>query len=919
VRRLPSVLAGLVGRRPLVVLIGLGLATAGLAAAIPQLRADPSPRSLVAALEGHQATEARFAERFGEVGRVVLLMVSSERLLTEESLGYVHALSTGLEEALGDRVVARVLGPTTTPLARRGGPDGARDAEETGLTLDDLDAGGDGDGGGLTLDDLDAPAEAADELTLDDLGSEGDGDDGPPGIEDLDPETLDAVGGIVRAEPARFPMGLASLSNAAAEIDRGPLVAPEAEVGPEDVARARAAFDGPTLLDRRLISPDRTVAGVAVFLSEAVDDFPAERKAVAAIQGWLDDHPPPDGAEVQLAGLPYLHVSIVEKMVADQARLIPLTVLICLVVLWLSFRWLPAVALSLAAVLATTAWVLGGMAIVGEKITLLNNILPALLIIIGISYSIHLLGRYREQLRRGQDRDQAIRTTVLAMAVGIFLTAATTAVGLGSLVVARSGMIRRLGLTASLGVLAAFLITVLLLPSALRFLRARRWERGFTVASTTGEATGEPGDDGQQGGGGGFLEAVAVRLFRFGLDRRGLVVGLAVLLFAGSVAAASQLRVDSAVLDQFDPADPAYQATRLQEDKLAGVRPLEVMLSLRRDDGAQASATEGAGEAPIGTADGPTFVDAERLAALDRVADWAEGRDEVITTTSPSDFLHGLWRLLTGDPEVLDQAFVDDDQVRGLVRLLRQREDGPLDRYLAENGRVARLELRLRDVGARASLRFFEDLEEAIDRELRPALQDDGLALGVEMTGEAYVGSLVVSTVVGDMLGSLGTAVVIIFGFIMVLLRSPRLGLLAMPPNILPLTLAMAWMILRGIPLNAATAITFSVSLGMAVDGSIHLLARFREERASGRSVDDCLLRAARGTGRAVVVSNLTLMAGFAVLVWSGFVPIRRFGELIAVTIAATTFTTLVLLPALLRLGSPGGDPAGRRDAPSSV
>ncbi|HJK98758.1 MAG TPA: MMPL family transporter, partial [Polyangiaceae bacterium LLY-WYZ-14_1] len=431
-RRLPSVLAGLVGRRPLVVLIGLGLATAGLAAAIPQLRADPSPRSLVAALEGHQATEARFAERFGEVGRVVLLMVSSERLLTEESLGYVHALSTGLEEALGDRVVARVLGPTTTPLARRGGPDGARDADETGLTLDDLDAGGDGDGDGLTLDDLDAPAEAADgltlddldapaeaadELTLDDLGSEGDGDDGPPGIEDLDPETLDAVGGIVRAEPARFPMGLASLSNAAAEIDRGPLVAPEAEVGPEDVARARAAFDGPTLLDRRLISPDRTVAGVAVFLSEAVDDFPAERKAVAAIQGWLDDHPPPDGAEVQLAGLPYLHVSIVEKMVADQARLIPLTVLICLVVLWLSFRWLPAVALSLAAVLATTAWVLGGMAIVGEKITLLNNILPALLIIIGISYSIHLLGRYREQLRRGQDRDQAIRTTVLAMAV----------------------------------------------------------------------------------------------------------------------------------------------------------------------------------------------------------------------------------------------------------------------------------------------------------------------------------------------------------------------------------------------------------------------------------------------------------------------------------------------------------------------
>jgi len=908
VRRFPSVLAGLVTRRPIPILALLLLVTVGLGAAIPQLRADPSPRSLVAALEGHEEIEERFAERFGEVGRVVFLMVSSPSLLDEEPLGYVHQVSRALPAAVGSDVVARVEGPTITTVARR---EGAANGGDQGLTLD----GGDGDGeltlddldggdddGGLTLDDLDSDSGDGDgALTLDDLDA-GDGesrDEVPGGIDDLDDATLDALGGIVRAEPERFPMGLSSLSNLTAEIETGPLV-PGDEVDAAAAARVRDALAGPTLLDRRLVSPDRTVAGVALFLADEVDDHRSERRAVDAIRGWLDDHPPPSGVTVRLAGLPYLHVSIVEKMVTDQVRLIPLTVLICLVVLFVSFRWAPAVVLSLSAVLATTVCVLGGMAVAGEKITLLNNILPALLIIIGISYAIHLLGRYREQLRLGQPRDLAIRTTVEAMTVGIFLTAATTAVGLGSLVVARSAMIRHLGVTAGLGVMAAFVISVLLVPSALRFFRARRWERPAASDDAATPEMADPGAPRKAAAGhgdpaeagrddGGFLEAVAVRLFRLGIRYRTVVIGLGAVLFVGSAAAASQLPVDSAVLDQFDPGDPAYEATKLQEEKLAGVRPLEVVLSLRGDaDGGD---------------DAPTFVDAERLAALDRVAAWADGRPEVIDTTSVSDFLHHAWLLLTGDRAVLDRPFVDDEQVAGFAHLLSQREDGPLDRYLADDGRTARLEVRLRDVGARASLRFFDALRERIDTELVTPANAQGVQVDVEMTGEAYVGSLVVSTVVGDMLASLTTAVFIIFGFIILLLRSPRLGLLSVPPNILPLTLAMAWMIIRDVPLNAATAITFSVSLGMAVDGSIHLLARFREERRRGQGVEDALVRSARGTGRAIVVSNLTLMAGFAVLVWSGFVPIRRFGELIAVTIAATTFTTLVLLPALLRAG----------------
>ncbi len=97
--------------------------------------------------------------------------------------------------------------------------------------------------------------------------------------------------------------------------------------------------------------------------------------------------------------------------------------------------------------------------------------------------------------------------------------------------------------------------------------------------------------------------------------------------------------------------------------------------------------------------------------------------------------------------------------------------------------------------------------------------------------------------------------------------------------------------------------IIFSISLGLAVDGTIHVLARFREEtRERGLRAHPALIRAARGTGRAIVISCATLMAGFAVLLFSSFVPVRRFGELIAVTVGATLFATLIVQPALLQI-----------------
>ncbi len=155
------------------------------------------------------------------------------------------------------------------------------------------------------------------------------------------------------------------------------------------------------------------------------------------------------------------------------------------------------------------------------------------------------------------------------------------------------------------------------------------------------------------------------------------------------------------------------------------------------------------------------------------------------------------------------------------------------------------------------------------------------------------------------MFGSLALSALVIFVMIALLFRSARLGLLSIPPNIVPQVGTVAWMVLRGIPLNASTAIVFSVAIGVSVDLTIHGFARLIEEEERGLLRRAAILRSARGTGRAVVVSCATLILGFAVLLFSSFVPVRQFGELIAAALTFSLLATLVFQPALLMVLGP--------------
>ena len=632
-------LADLLTQRRALVLTILVVLTVALGVQIPDIQADPAPENLISSFEsGEENVAAIFEESFGSREKVIALVIEADDVLSPESLGYMHQVTL---HYANEPWVDRVNSLTNLPLPRRVSADAdAADAPSEGApeSLDDL-LGEDSDDGD---NDADAP------LSLDDLDDEG--DDWAASQDDYDEEMVDALLDIIEGYPTYFEGGLAQVGPALSTELRVDPVITGTEVTEAQAAELARAVDQSPLLRGRLVSEDHTVSAVALQLT---DMSPAEMHvAVDQVRAYLRDSPPPESVHVHIGGLPYLRANMVEKMRGDQIKLIPLTLLVCVFLLYLSFHWLPGVLLPLGAVVMTTLMVVGGMVLAGEPMNVINNIIPVLLIIIGISDSIHIIGRYREEVARTPDRDAAGRRTISAMAVACLLTSVTTAVGLASLVVSRTVMLRHFGVTAAVGVMVAYLVTMTFLPTILTWAKP-------------------PKEEGQDWGSRieGSIMLMTARILR----RPWLaLIGTGIVL-AGLATLATGVKVDHALLDQFDESDDVYVTTRLLEEKLDGVRPLEIVL--RSDEPG-------------------TFEDPEIIARIDAIKAWAEERPEVITTMSQADVMRATLALvaLAYRADLLRAAFRRDWlklHEKRVERLIRHSEVGEAVRSAIEAAQAA--------------------------------------------------------------------------------------------------------------------------------------------------------------------------------------------------------------------------------------
>jgi hypothetical protein len=203
-------------------------------------------------------------------------------------------------------------------------------------------------------------------------------------------------------------------------------------------------------------------------------------------------------------------------------------------------------------------------------------------------------------------------------------------------------------------------------------------------------------------------------------------------------------------------------------------------------------------------------------------------------------------------------------------------------------------------VGGRRSLALAERIEA-----LGATQFADLPGVRVHVTGDAESVSRHIIVVIRDLYRSLCLAGGAICLCLLLVFRSWRLALLAVPSNVLPLLVTAGFMGVLGIDLDISTVVIFSVTLGLAVDDTVHILARVREEIPAGGSWRAVLERSLLGSGHAVVMTSVVLGAGMLVLLGSTFTPTRMFGLLTFVTLGSALLADLLLLPALLVLFPP--------------
>jgi len=628
-----------------------------------------------------------------------------------------------------------------------------------------------------------------------------------------------------------------------------------AEISDDEVETLRRAIAGTGLLQGTLISEDGDTAVVAIVLADGYEKLARLQPVIADLEALIAARAPPRGFEAEIGGLPNIRVYMIECFQRDQARLIPVALLVCAMILFFTFRWLPGVIFPSIAVGLALAFTLGVMALYGEPFNIINQVVPTLLIVIGTSDAIHLISRYGEEYRRNPSRHDAAKETLATMASACFFTSFTTAVGFGSLAVSQTTLLARFGVLSAIAVIFAYITSILFLPPALSWATP---PRGLVKM------------------GQGWVEQWTAAIVAFVLRRPGQTVLVSGAITVCLIVMAGQVTVDTTLLESFPDSDRIHQQTLMLQEELDGVLPIEVSLSADEDG---------------------RFDDPEVLNAVSEVQRWLEREPQVLSTRSYGDLLYEGWAAYSDDPSVHDMPLESRAQVAQLASLLESGRPNPIAPFVTPDRRHLRLNIQIRDDGSASTLALAERLTERLGEAL------DGIdGVVVELSGDAYSGSRGLDSLINDIINSFGLAFVVIFLLMTFLFRSVRIGLISIPANVLPLIATMAYMFVRDVSLNTTTAIIFSVSIGLAVDDTIHMLARFKEERKDEPDIDLAMLRAARGSGRAIVVTSVMLAGGMLVMLLSSFNPVRLFGEFVCVTLVGCLFGDLILLPALLKL-----------------
>ncbi len=678
------------------------------------------------------------------------------------------------------------------------------------------------------------------------------------------------------------------------------------DLAPDELVRQREIATTDRLFAWNLAKPDGSAVTIRLILIPSTVDDDLGRKAfLAAARAVLAKHDHP-GQRLVLSGLPAIRARFTELIETDVNTLLPLAILVVLVLLFATYRSFGCVLAGLVTMIASVVWTYGAMGLLGYPITLLSAMLPVIVVIISMSDTVHIVNDFLARRRRGEPREVALAEAMTESAGPCLATEVVLACGFLSLIAVNIVAIVQLGVSSAAAMLLTWLANVTVLPLCLSLVRTDGRARGTPEADFTGATAPAP-----VRAFGRVVSVIETAVTR----RRALVLGVAGLIVVLSAASASQIERISFVFDDLRPGSPLSDELRFAEETHGGLVPVAIYVEALDEDVENA------------------ILEPEVVRLLERAADLLRGFDEVRAANSVADHLRKSHR-----------AFADGDDDDGLPQTRAGAaqevllvDDGDILRdHLAYDRRSAAALGWAVDVGSKRVATMFEAIDQWVATEqARLDALPDGPRVRISATGQLRIFNDVNDALIGGLARSfLGAVGVTLLVFCLVL-RSVRLGVIGMIPNVSPMVLVFAFMATTGIALRVSIVVIFSIILVIADDDTMQYLARLRSHwarerrraRAEGRRDVDLHHEAAmaclRETGLPMFVTSTAVALGFGLLLLSQFQGIADIGLIIGFTLFAAVFADLFISPILIsfwkpRLG-PGLDEPDEPDEPDEV
>ena len=607
-----------------------------------------------------------------------------------------------------------------------------------------------------------------------------------------------------------------------------------------DRARRRAASH--PLLVGHFVSEDWKTGLVIVELDPRLRGIPDFKGVLGPLRAMLAQCTEGSGLRTRITGSAALQVEIVESMRRDIFWLSLLGIGLVNVIAILMFRRIAAAFLVAAGPVVGMIWTVGTLGLIGQPLNMLTNVVPLLVLVIGFTDAMHLVLHMRRALASGRSGMEAARSSIRHLGLACALTSLSTAVGFGSLSVASLNAIRTFGWCCALGSGMSFLAVITVVP----LLASTRLSQYLVAVKPHGEGSALAG----------FGDWVLCRLLRYPR----LVLACGAVLTVALALVATQLEPDHTIAHEIPNSSEAYRALEHVDRTFGGMMLAYAIVEWppRQGLGSQ-----------------------ELYDVLEEVHQVFEDHP---VPSNPLSMLN-LVKSISEEGQSLSQRArqlrdLPGDALRGFVNLDRRRSV---------------VSAHVPDVGARILRPAFAEVQRRFDLIAR---RHPGY--GIELAGGTSAVFRSVHLMIEDLWKSLATAAGAMLLMILVGLRSLRYALVSVIPNVFPLLVAGAFIVLSGRYLEMSSVIVFSISLGIAVDDTIHFLVRFDREIQAGADARSAVQRTFKVVGTALVMTTVALVAGHGVVMLSSFPAIRVFGLITAITIASALVADLLFLPATL-------------------